>query len=84
LETWFGPNDRAHLEARRAERARRRLPRHIEDAGIKNYAETPGNRRARMLRRDLDELTEFLTFTLWESLDAIKAFAGHDYETALF
>jgi heme-degrading monooxygenase HmoA len=37
-----------------------------------------------MLRRDLGALTEFLTFTLWESLDAVKAFAGHDYETALF
>ncbi len=37
-----------------------------------------------MLRRDLGELTEFLTVTLWESLDAVRAFAGDDYETAVF
>jgi hypothetical protein len=36
-----------------------------------------------MLRRDLGELAEFLTVTLWESLDAVRAFAGDDYETAL-
>jgi heme-degrading monooxygenase HmoA len=30
------------------------------------------------------ELTEFVMFTLWDSLDAVKAFAGEDYETAVF
>jgi hypothetical protein len=33
-----------------------------------------------MLRRDLGELTELLTVTLWESLAAVRAFAGDDYE----
>ena len=37
-----------------------------------------------MLRRDIDELTEFLMFTLWDSLDSVKALAGPDYETAVF
>jgi heme-degrading monooxygenase HmoA len=37
-----------------------------------------------MLRRDRGELTEFVMFTLWESLDAVRAFAGEDYETAVF
>ena len=27
---------------------------------------------------------EFVTFSLWDSIDAIKAFAGEDYETAVF
>jgi heme-degrading monooxygenase HmoA len=58
--------------------------RYIENTGLKAYAETPGNRGAWMLRRDLGELTEILTFTLWESLHAVKAFAGEDYETAVF
>jgi hypothetical protein len=31
-----------------------------------------------MLRRDVGENTEFLMFTLWDSL------AGSDYETAVF
>ena len=37
-----------------------------------------------MLRRDVGERTEFVMFTLWESLDAVKAFAGEDYETAVY
>src|SRR5207244_2216852 len=51
---------------------------------IAGYASTPGNRGVWMLRRDLDEHTEFLMFTLWDSLDSVKAFAGPDYETAVF
>jgi heme-degrading monooxygenase HmoA len=57
---------------------------YIKDTGVAGYAETPGNRGVWMLRRDVGELTEFLTFTLWESLDAVKAFAGEDYETAVY
>lgn len=37
-----------------------------------------------MLRRDVGETTEFLMFTLWDSVDAVKAFAGTDYKTAVF
>jgi heme-degrading monooxygenase HmoA len=57
---------------------------YIRETGIAAYASTPGNRGAWMLRRDVGENTEFLTFTLWDSLDAVKAFAGEDYETAVF
>ena len=48
------------------------------------YARTPGNRGVWMLRRDVDDRTEFVMFTLWDSLEAVKAFAGDDYETAVF
>jgi heme-degrading monooxygenase HmoA len=51
---------------------------------VAGYANTPGNRGVWMLRRDVDDRTEFVMFTLWESLDAVKAFAGDDYETAVF
>jgi heme-degrading monooxygenase HmoA len=37
-----------------------------------------------MLRRDVGERTEFVMFTLWNSLEAVRAFAGDDYETAVF
>ena len=57
---------------------------YMEDTGIAGYVKTPGNRGAWMLRRDAGELTEFVMFTLWDSLDAVKAFAGPDYETAVF
>jgi heme-degrading monooxygenase HmoA len=58
--------------------------RYMQDTGVAGYARTPGNRGVWMLRRDLGERTEFLMFTLWESLDAVKAFAGGDHERAIF
>lgn len=57
---------------------------YISDTGLAAYAATPGNRGAWMLRRDEDDRTEFLTFTLWDSVDAVKAFAGDDIETAVY
>jgi hypothetical protein len=57
---------------------------YIDETGMKAYAATEGNRGAWMLTRELGELTEFVTFSLWDSIDAIKAFAGEDYETAVF
>jgi heme-degrading monooxygenase HmoA len=57
---------------------------YIRATGLAGYAETPGNQGAWMLRRDVGDRTEFVTFTLWESVDAVKAFAGDDYETAVY
>jgi heme-degrading monooxygenase HmoA len=58
--------------------------RYIDETGLSAYADTPGNRGAWMLRRDVGENTELITLSFWESLDAVKAFAGQDYETAVF
>ena len=57
---------------------------YMDQTGIAGYTATAGNLGAWMLRRDRGERTEFVMFTLWESYDAIKAFAGEDYETAVF
>lgn len=57
---------------------------YMEETGVKGYAETPGNRGVYMLRRSLDDKVEFVMFTFWDSLDAVKAFAGDDPETAVF
>ena len=57
---------------------------YIRDTGIAEYEQTPGNRGAWMLRRDVGDRTEFITFSLWESLDAIRAFAGDDIEAAVY
>ena len=58
--------------------------RYMQDTGVAGYAGTPGNRGFWMLRRDAGDRTEFVMFTLWDSLEAVKAFAGPDYETAVF
>jgi heme-degrading monooxygenase HmoA len=36
-----------------------------------------------VLRRDDGDEVEFVTFTLWDSWDAIRAFAGESYEDAV-
>jgi heme-degrading monooxygenase HmoA len=57
---------------------------YIGETGLDEYKRTPGNQGAWMLRRDVGDLTEVVTFSLWDSLDAVKAFAGEDYETAVY
>jgi hypothetical protein len=51
---------------------------YLQTTGIPAYRATPGNRAAYILRRSDGERTEFITLTLWTSLDAVKAFAGED------
>lgn len=57
---------------------------YLLETGLKEYAATPGNRGVWTLRRVRDGKTEFLLITLWDSWDAIKAFAGPDYEKAVY
>lgn len=57
---------------------------YMRETGVADYAGAPGNRGAWMLRRNIDDQTEFVMFTLWDSLDSVKAFAGEDYEAAVF
>lgn len=57
---------------------------YLRDTGLADYAKTPGNAGTYMLRRDTEETTEYVMFTLWESVEAIKAFAGEDYEKSVY
>ena len=57
---------------------------YMRSTGLAEYRRTPGNLSALMLRRDIEDRTEFVMFTTWESMDAIKAFAGPDPERAVF
>jgi heme-degrading monooxygenase HmoA len=49
-------------------------------SGISKIRETPGNLGVTVLRRQDGQETEFLVISIWESLDAVKRFAGKDYE----
>jgi heme-degrading monooxygenase HmoA len=57
---------------------------YMDGTGMAGYKNTSGNRDAWMLRRDVDGKTEFLMFTLWESMEAIEAFAGDEPDVAVF
>lgn len=56
----------------------------LQKTGLKEYASIPGNRGVWTLRRVHDGKAEFTLISLWDSVDAIKAFAGADYEQAVF
>ena len=42
-----------------------------------------GARGAYLLRRDAGNEVEFMTITMFESLDAVRSFAGSEYEKAV-
>jgi heme-degrading monooxygenase HmoA len=48
----------------------------IEHKNIKGY------KGIRLLRRELEDETEFTTIMQFESIENVKQFAGEDYETA--
>ena len=43
----------------------------------------PGYRGIHLLRRDIDEGVEFTTIMWFDRLEAVKAFAGEEYEIAV-
>lgn len=57
---------------------------YIHGTGFVEYGDTEGNRGAWVLRRDMGDRTESVTFSLWESYESIRAFAGDDIEAAVF
>ena len=61
-----------------------RYYRYIEDTGLRDYAQTEGNRGVYYLERREGEVTHVVTLTFWESIDAIKGFAGDDHERARY
>jgi heme-degrading monooxygenase HmoA len=73
--TWTGEVSAADADAYEA---------YMNETGVAGYLGTPGNCGVFMLRRELGETTQFVMFTLWESEDAIRAFAGNDIGAAVF
>jgi len=56
---------------------------YLNQSGISKIRATPGNLGAYVLRRTSDGKTEFVVISLWESLDAVRRFAGPDYQKAV-
>jgi heme-degrading monooxygenase HmoA len=57
---------------------------YLNETGVKEYAETPGNRGVYLLRRDSEGLARFTIVSLWDSMDAVRAFAGDDPERSVY
>jgi heme-degrading monooxygenase HmoA len=56
---------------------------HLQSETLPQLVQLEGFQDAKVLRRDLPQGVEFLVVTIWESLDAIRAFAGDDVESAV-
>ena len=56
---------------------------YLDSSGISRVRATPGNLGVTVLRRNDGGKTEFLVMSIWESVEAIKKFAGEDYQKAV-
>jgi heme-degrading monooxygenase HmoA len=57
---------------------------YLNETGVPDYQTTEGNRGVYVLRRIEGDRAHFLTVSFWESMDAIKRFAGSDPERARY
>lgn len=73
---WYGWTSRENAEAYEA------LLRNEIFSGIASRS-IPGCRGIHLLRRDVKHEVEFVTIMWFDSLDAVKAFAGNNYERAV-
>ncbi len=53
---------------------------YLFDAGVKKIARIPGNRGVQLMMRKATDEAEFMVVSYWDSIDAIKGYAGATYE----
>ena len=73
--TWHGRVPAAKADAYLA---------YLKRTGVPDYAATAGNSGVLVLRRTEGDVTHFVLTTLWDSLEAIRAFAGEDVTRARY
>jgi heme-degrading monooxygenase HmoA len=56
----------------------------LERTGLADYAKTPGYRGVLVLRAREGDVTRFTLTSFWDSVDAIRRFAGDDYARARY
>lgn len=57
---------------------------YLQRTGLADYRGTPGNLGILVQTWTEGDVSHFLITTLWESVDAIRRFAGDDYEVARY
>jgi heme-degrading monooxygenase HmoA len=56
----------------------------MRTVALPDYKSTVGNRSAFCLHRVEGDIAHFNMLTFWEDIDAIKRFAGNDFESARY
>jgi heme-degrading monooxygenase HmoA len=76
LRTWRGWVRSDHVAA---------YAEYVEETGLSAYRATDGNRGCQLVSRDLgDGRAEVVTLSWWDSMEAIRGFAGDDVAVAKF
>ncbi|HJU07160.1 MAG TPA: antibiotic biosynthesis monooxygenase [Rhodanobacteraceae bacterium] len=57
---------------------------HLQQTALPALADQPGQRGAWVLRRVQGDRCEIVLLSLWDSLDAVRAFAGDQPERAVY
>ena len=56
----------------------------LNERAIPDYRSVPGNISVHVLERTDGSITHFVTLTFWDSMAAIRSFAGDDVEVAKY
>ena len=57
---------------------------HLRETGLRDFAQTPGNRGVQVIRRVQGEHCEFQIISLWDSMEAVRRFAGSEAERSRY
>jgi heme-degrading monooxygenase HmoA len=57
---------------------------YLEQTGLKEYKATNGFKDVLVLTREVGDVTEYVLVTLWDSMEAVRDFAGGDPERAVY
>jgi heme-degrading monooxygenase HmoA len=57
---------------------------YLQKTGLSVYRRIPGKQGVFATTRTAKGVTEYVLVTFWESIEAIRAFAGDDYEKAVY
>jgi heme-degrading monooxygenase HmoA len=57
---------------------------YLQETGLRDYAKTAGNQGVTVLRRNQGEHCEIMLISLWDSMDAVRAFAGENPERSVY
>jgi heme-degrading monooxygenase HmoA len=74
VRLWRGQTTRDNADAYHA---------HVTQTVFPVLTEMDGHKGSYLLKREVAERVEFLAVTLWESLEAIRQFAGDDMDEAV-
>jgi len=71
VRIWHGKTKREYAVAYRQ---------YVLETGIKEYLKVNGNKGAQIWQKNEGSITHIWTISWWENLDAVKLFAGENFE----